>query len=137
MIKSYHEMIELPTFEERLKYLSLNGRVGDLTFGGHRWINQQLYHSSMWHRARRQVIVRDDGCDLAHPDYRLDKIWIHHINPITIEQVLNASPDVYELDNLVCVSMATHNAIHYGRTEQQTLQGHAERRPNDTCPWLI
>lgn len=136
MIRSYHEMIEIPSFEERLAYLSLRGQPGSMTFGGHRWMNQRLYASEEWRRIRRQVIIRDDGCDLAHPDYKLDRVWIHHINPITIDQLMNQDPEVFNLDNLVCVSFQTHNAIHYGREEQQ-LKLIAERSPNDTCPWLI
>lgn len=133
--KSYSEMIRLPTFEERFKYLQLNGSVAVETFGFDRWINQALYGSNEWAQVRRKVIVRDNGCDLAHPDYKISgKILVHHINPISLEEIVNRDLCVFDLDNLVSTTHITHNAIHYGN-ESLLPKGPIERYPNDTCPW--
>lgn len=135
MSKRYSELITLPTFEERLNYLKLNGVVGDPTFGGHRYLNQALYQCYEWKAARREAIIRDNGCDLAVPGYLIGgPIYIHHINPITIDDVTERRPCVFDLDNLVCVSFKTHNAIHY-RGNDPTDQLPKERTKNDTCPW--
>ena len=133
--KSYSELLTLPTFRERYDYLKLTGAVGDETFGAERYLNQVLYNSAEWKRARREVLMRDDGCDLADPTHPLfDKVIVHHINPITIEDVVNRAPSLFDPENLICVSHATHNAIHYGdATQLQDLP--PERTPNDTCPW--
>lgn len=133
--RSYHEMILLPTFKERFKYLQLNGFVGSSTFGSSRYLNQMLYKSSRWRQTKRQVILRDNGCDLAHPDFEINEpVYIHHINPITIEDILEDNPMVYDLDNLVTTVFMTHQAIHYG-DESLLPQLPIERKPNDTCPW--
>ena len=135
MTKSYDEMMRLPTYDERLKYLQLDGRVSELTFGGHRYLNQKLYSSPEWKCVRRKVIIRDNGCDLNDADRPIyDKVLIHHINPITVEDVLNRDPSVFDMDNLVCVSNNTHQAIHYSRPGTQ-IPTVIERRPNDTAPW--
>lgn len=133
--KSYHELIRIPTFEERLKYLSLHGGVGEVTFGGHRHLNQLLYKSERWKKVKRQVVIRDNGCDLAHPDYPIlaSPIYIHHINPITIEDLLEDNPIVFDMDNLVSVCFSTHQDIHYGTCCCRT--DYHERTPYDTCPW--
>lgn len=134
MMKTYKELIRIPTFEERLKYLSLSGSVGITTFGGHRVLNQTLYRSVEWKRIRREVILRDGGFDLAHPDYPIGSvIYIHHINPITIDDLIEGRPTVFDLDNLVSVSFGTHQAIHYG--DDNHKKEWVERSPNDTCPW--
>lgn len=135
MSKRYSELILLPTFEERFHYLKLDGIVGDPTFGGHRYLNQELYRCYEWKAARREAIIRDNGCDLATPGYLIGgPIYIHHINPITIEDVLDRKPCVFDLDNLVCTSFKTHNAIHYRGAEIMS-QSPVERTKNDTCPW--
>lgn len=135
MIKTYREMVRLPSFEERFLYLSLSGTVGALTFGNERYLNQLLYRSKRWRDTRRDVILRDNGCDLAHKDYILHSgLLIHHINPITLEDIENDAPCLYDLANLVTTSLRTHNAIHYG-SEEQIARRPTERRPNDTCPW--
>lgn len=136
MTKSYHELILLPTFKERFEYLKLNGMVSDPTFGGHRYLNQFLYRSPIWRSIRNKVIIRDNACDLADPLYDLgsNRAYIHHINPITIEDIKNGSSIVFDLDNLITCSMQTHNAIHYG-SEDGLPKLPVERTPNDTCPW--
>lgn len=135
MIKRYSELIRIPTFEERIRYLEIKGRVGDLTFGGHRELNQKLYMSPKWRSLRDRIIVRDNGMDLAHPDYEIvGKVIIHHINQITIEDILEWNPIVFDEENLVCSSFQTHNRIHYG-FENNMPKRNGERSPNDTCPW--
>lgn len=133
--KSYSILIRFNNFEDRFEYLSLLGLVGDITFGGHRYLNQMLYQSEEWKSTRREVILRDKGCDLAHGDFPINgSIYIHHINPITIDDILERHPCVFDLDNLICTSFKTHNAIHYGRIDELS-RGLVERRKNDTCPW--
>lgn len=133
--RSYTELIKIIEFEDRLRYLSLSGIVGDTTFGGHRHLNQTLYQTEKWKSTRREVIYRDEGCDLAHEDYTIHgSIYIHHLNPITIDDILEERPCVFDLNNLVCTSFRTHNAIHYGN-EKLVPKKYTERRKNDTCPW--
>lgn len=133
--KSYSELIKIKTFEDRFNYVSLSGIVGETTFGGHRYLNQILYQTEKWKRTRREIIIRDNGCDLAHEDYPiLGSVYIHHINPITIDDILKKRPCVFDLDNLICVSFRTHNAIHYG-SEDLLGKGPIDRKKNDTCPW--
>ena len=135
--KSYTEMMKLPTYEERLKYLSLNGKVGDLTFGGHRYLNQKFYSSKEWRDCRRRVILRDKCCDLACEDRELDKgVMVHHINPITIADIVARSKKVLDPENLITVSRKTHELITYGREEDINIKPLSiERTKNDTCPW--
>lgn len=133
--KTYSELIKFSSFEDRFNYLCLIGIIGEMTFGGHRHLNQVLYQSEQWKRTRREVILRDDGCDLAHEDYPIGgSVYIHHINPISIEDILEERPCVFDLENLVCVSFKTHNAIHYG-SEELLSKGLVIRTKNDTCPW--
>lgn len=134
-IKTYSELIAIPTFEERFEYLRLKGSVGKDTFGYDRYLNQVLYRSPEWKRLRNQIIIRDDGCDLACDGYDVyGKVLIHHLNPITVEDVLARSRKVFDPDNLVCVSHNTHNAIHYGDVDL-LVTGPITRTKNDTCPW--
>ena len=134
--KTYNELILLPTFEERFSYLQLNGQCSVETFGGHRILNQMLYRSPQWKETRQRVIIRDDGCDLGIPDRPInDKILIHHLNPITIEQVTNFDPAIFDLNNLICVSKSTHDAIHYGDGTKLTPTNPIERKPGDTRLW--
>ena len=134
-IRTYSELITIPTFEERFEYLQLKGSVGKDTFGYDRYLNQVLYRSPEWKRLRNKIIIRDDGCDLACDGYDVyGKILIHHLNPITVEDVLARSRKVFDPDNLVCVSHNTHNAIHYGDVDL-LVTGPIIRTKNDTCPW--
>lgn len=134
-IKTYSELITIPTFEERFEYLQLKGSVGKDTFGYDRHLNQVLYRSPEWKRLRNQIIIRDCGCDLACDGYDIyGKVLIHHLNPITVEDVLARSRKVFDPDNLVCVSHNTHNAIHYGDVDL-LVTGPIIRTKNDTCPW--
>lgn len=136
-MKTYLEMIQLPTFEDRFEYLKLNGKPSELTFGGHRLLNQYLYQKNQqWKDIRRKVIIRDNGCDLGCEDRPINThIIIHHINPITVEQVLNNDPMIFSMNNLVCCSLSTHNAIHYGSIERLTPSFPIERKPGDTKLW--
>ena len=134
-IKTYSELITIPTFEERFEYLQLKGSVGKDTFGYDRYLNQVLYRSPEWKRLRNKIIIRDNGCDLACYGYDIyDKVLIHHLNPITVEDALTRSRKVFDPDNLVCVSHSTHNAIHYGAADL-LVTGPIIRTKNDTCPW--
>ena len=136
MYRTYNELILLQTFEERFDYLRLNGQCSEITFGGHRLLNQMLYRSPQWQEVRRRVIIRDNGCDLAIEDRPInDQILIHHINPITIEQVTNFDPCIFDLNNLISVSKKTHNAIHYGDGTNLTPTNIIERKPGDTRLW--
>ena len=135
-IRTYHELIQLPTFEERFRYLKLGGSVGEETFGWERWINQKFYSSPEWKSLRNRIIIRDNGCDLGVADYEIHgRVIIHHIEPVTPSALSNG--EEYWLlnpDNLICVSHNTHNAIHYG-DEDLLPKAPVERTPNDTCPW--
>ena len=134
-IKTYSELILLPTFEERFKYLQLNGRVGDDTFGFDRYINQNFYRSAEWKRIRDLVIMRDNGCDLALEGYEIyGRILIHHMNPITVKDVELNTEYLMNPEYLICVTHNTHNAIHYG-DEKLINKGPVVRTKNDTCPW--
>lgn len=135
-IKSYAGLLLFHSFEERFDYLRLNGCVGELTFGGHRRLNQMLYESSEWKEIRRRIIIRDDGCDLGiseRPIY--GTIFIHHMNPLSIEDVLKRKPCVFDEENLICCSFNTHNAIHYGDISISMQTNLINRKPGDTCPW--
>lgn len=133
--KFYSELIKIQSYEDRFEYLRLRGSVSEITFGRHRYLNQKFYQSDAWKRTRREVILRDNGCDLAHEDYMISgSIYIHHINPITIDDILQERPCVFDLDNLICVSFRTHNALHYG-TEELLPKKFIERSKNDTCLW--
>lgn len=134
IIRTYSELKTLRTFEDRFQYLKLSGDVGDFTFGGHRYLNQMLYKLPEWKDIRRKVIIRDEGCDLAHPDYLIGgNIYIHHMTPITIEDILERNPCVFDLNNLISCSLSTHNAIHYGDISPR--EEWKERTKYDTCPW--
>lgn len=133
--KTYSELITFSTFEERFRYLKCNGIVGDETFGFKRWINQEFYQSQRWRRFRDEIIIRDEGCDLGVPDYRIyGPVIIHHLNPITYEDILELRPCVFDPENVICTGMKTHNAIHYG-DENMLILPPVERSRNDTCPW--
>ena len=134
-IRTYSELIRLPTFEERFDYLRLDGVVGKDTFGFDRYLNQQFYRSSEWRRVRDQVILRDCGCDLGIEGYEIpSRVLIHHMNPISIEDLQSMSDLLMNPEYLICVSHRTHNAIHYG-DESVIVTTPIERSQNDTCPW--
>ena len=135
MCRCYSELILLPTFKERYDYLRLGGTVGKETFGYDRYLNQILYTSVEWRNFRRQIIIRDNGCDLGCDGFELfSRILVHHINPITAEDVLNRSPIVFDLENVITTSHNTHQAIHYGDETLLPLLP-VERSRYDTCPW--
>ena len=134
-IRTYSELILLPTFEERYEYLRLDGRVGEETFGFDRWLNQTFYKSEEWLSMRDKIIVRDNGCDLGIPGRDIySRILIHHMNPITKEDILRRSDILLNPEYLICVTSNTHRAIHYGNSNL-LMKDLIERRPNDTCPW--
>ena len=133
--RSYYELIQIPNYLDRFSYLKLRGSVGKETFGFDRYLNQALYRSPEWKRFRRDMILRDNGCDLACEGYEIvGKVLLHHINPITVEDIKNRSSSIFDPNNVICVSMNAHNAIHYG-DESLLVIGPTERTPYDTCPW--
>ena len=133
--KSYSELVQMKTFEDRYKYLKLSGSIGSQTFGFDRYLNQKFYKSLEWKKVRDFVIVRDNGCDLGCPDKPIfGKILIHHMNPITIEDISNNPEEILNPEYLISVSLDTHNAIHYG-DKNLLMTAPIERSPNDTCPW--
>ena len=135
-LKTYSELITLPTFEERFEYLRLDGIVGSDTFGHDRYLNQMLYQRNpKWRAVRNQVIIRDNGCDLGMEGYNIyGKIIVHHMNPITIEDLERESELIFDPEYLICVTHNTHNAIHYG-DQDLLMKGPIVRTKNDTCPW--
>lgn len=134
-IKTYSELITLLTFEERYEYLRIGGRVGEETFGFDRYLNQIFYKSKEWLSIRDQVIARDNGCDLGIPGREIHRrILIHHMNPITVEDILNRSDFLLNPEYLICTVKNTHDAIHYG-DENLLNKDPIERTKNDTCPW--
>ena len=136
MDKCYSELIKLPTLVERYEYLRTYSKIGEETFGGQRMLNQMLYQKNeLWKSVRRKVIIRDNGFDLGLEGYSIvGKIIVHHINPLTKEQLLNFDPCIFDEENLISCSHDTHNAIHYG-DKSLLPQDPIERRPFDTCPW--
>lgn len=136
MTRRYSELRMLKTFEERFEYLKVIGQVGDETFGSSRFFNQDFYTSQLWRSIRNKVIVRDNGCDLGIEDRPITgrMIIIHHMNPITIDDIMNMTPNLIDPEFLICVSPNTHQALHYG-DEKILPKGPIERFPNDTCPW--
>ena len=134
-IKTYSDLILLPTIEERFNYLSLGGKVGEETFGFDRYLNQTFYKSKEWLEVRDYVIVRDNGCDLAMPGYEIGgRILVHHMNPITIEDIVKKSKFLLDPEYLITTVKNTHDAIHYGDFSLLNLDP-IERTRNDTCPW--
>ena len=135
MLRTYSELIKIPTFMERFRYLKLNGRVGEDTFGFDRYLNQEFYRSYEWRRLRNEIIVRDCGCDLGIEDREIfDRVFIHHMNPIGAEDILQHSDLLLNPEFLICTSKLTHDAIHYG-DEQILYQEPITRTKGDTCPW--
>jgi hypothetical protein len=134
-IRTYSELVRLNTFEARFEYLSLKGDVGCATFGGNRWLNQQFYTSREWRRLRHDAIVRDEGCDLGIEGFEIhDKIIVHHMNPIVEDDILHGTARAWDLDNLICTTHDTHNAIHYGDASLLP-KVYSPRQPGDTRLW--
>lgn len=134
-IRTYSELITLPTFEERYRYLRLEGRVGEETFGFDRCLNQVFYKSKEWRSVRDYVIARDNGCDLGIEGYEIfGQILIHHMNPITKDDILHRKDFILNPEYLITTVKKTHDAIHYG-DESLLITAPIERRKNDTCPW--
>ena len=146
MKRSYTELLRYSSFEDRLNYLLLKGQVGADTFGFDRYLNQNFYRSVEWQAFRNYIIVRDNACDMGLKDYPINdwvikngkkirpKILVHHINPLTKEDILTSSASLLDPENVICVSMLTHNIIHYGDLSL-VPKPYVERSPNDTCPW--
>lgn len=135
MIRTYRELIRLPTHRERYDYLKVAGVVGQETFGFERWMNQQFYRSTEWRHIRQHVIARDLGCDLGVEGYEIyDRVYVHHMNPLTQRDIASGDSAMVDPDFLICVTLRTHNAIHYG-TEELLPKPMVERRPGDTKIW--
>lgn len=136
MLRTYSELITIPTFIERYRYLKLGGRVGEETFGFDRYLNQIFYTSDEWRSVRDYVIVRDHGCDLGIRDREIlgSRILVHHMNPITVDDILKRSKFLLNPEYLITTVKNTHDAIHYG-DEDLLFTGLVERTKNDTCPW--
>lgn len=136
MIRRYSELIQLGSFEDRLNYLKLHGDVGDETFGFDRYLNQKFYKSAEWKQIRDKVILRDMGCDLACRDFPINgTIIVHHMNPMSIEDLRSNPGILLDPEFLICVSLETHNIIHYGDNNTQDYKVIVERKPNDTKLW--
>lgn len=135
-IRTYSEMVQLSSFESRYEYLRLTGQVGSTTFGFDRYLNQAFYTSPEWKRIRDVVIIRDEASDLGIADRGIfDKVFIHHMNPVTMKKLEDRDPSLFDPEFLICCSQATHNAIHYGDASLLVTLP-KERTPGDTCPWL-
>lgn len=138
IIRTYSELITLPTFEERYEYLKLDGKVGAETFGFDRYLNQIFYKSDEWKEVRDFVIVRDCGCDLAMDDREIPdnvRIYVHHMNPILDGDIIRRSKYLLDPEYLITTIKITHDAIHYGDGSKLLSTAPIERKPNDTCPW--
>ncbi len=134
-MKTYSELIQFKTFEERFRYLKLDGVVGEDTFGLVRYLNQRFYSSAEWRRLRNSLIIRDNGCDLGVEGYEIcGSVYVHHINPLTKEDILNRTSRLWDPENLIITTFDTHNAIHYS-DDNLLPKMTAERTANDTCPW--
>lgn len=135
MIRTYSELITLPTFKERFEYLRLEGSVGSDTFGYDRYLNQIFYKSREWRQLKDEIIVRDNACDLGVEGYDIyGRVIIHHLNPISKDDVLNRTEYLLNPEYLICTTHSTHNAIHYG-DESLIMTEPIVRKPNDMCPW--
>lgn len=136
-MRTYQELMTLPTFEERFKYLAQGEKIGEPTFGYERWLNQKFYTSNEWRRIRKAVAIRDDGTDLGCEDHPISgRIHVHHIEPITAEDISNNSKKLFDMNNLISVSELTHRALTYGSLNSLPTP-YKERSPNDTSPWRI
>lgn len=132
MRRSYAELLDFDTFEDRYRYLALRGRVGEETFGFERRLNQEFYHSSQWRRVRRLVLLRDNNCDLGIDGHDIPSgLHIHHMNPVSVDDLYDRNPDILNPEFLISTTQSTHNAIHYG-DERQLPRSFTERTPGDT-----
>lgn len=132
--RSYSELSQIGSFDERFDYLRLRGRIGDITFGNERSLNQEFYHSYQWKRIRRIVLIRDNNCDLGIDGYDIPSgLHIHHMNPVSVDDLMDGNPEILDPEFLISTSQLTHNAIHYG-DERQLPRSFTERRPGDT--WI-
>ena len=137
-IRTYTELIKLPTFIERYRYLKLGGKVGEETFGWERYLNQKFYQSYEWREFRRQIILRDQGCDLGLKGYEFapgEVILIHHMNPINTKDIVKQTEYLMNPEYVISVRKKTHDAIHYGHESLIMEYEPVVRRPGDTCPW--
>ena len=135
MIKTYSDLRRFSTLEERFSYLKIGGSVGASTFGFDRYLNQDFYRSQLWKSTRNLVIARDNGCDLGIPDNEIhDRVYVHHMNPMTPQDIVDFNDDILNPEYLICVRHNTHNAIHYG-DENLLPQRYVDRRPGDTNLW--
>lgn len=140
IIRTYNQLITLRTFEERFEYCKLSSQVGIETFGSSRWINQDFYRSRLWKDFRHHIIARDNGFDLAHREHPIaddETIFVHHLNPLTIEQIMDDFDRAIDENNAISVIFETHQAIHYGNSDYLRTTTFAERRPFDTAPWKL
>lgn len=134
-MKTYSELIKIDSFEDRVRYLQTNSSIGNETFGFDRYANQALYRSKEWKRLRDKIIARDLGCDLGKEGYEInEKVIIHHINPVTMEQLINRDPIIFDPENLITTTHRTHNQIHYSNNEVMSRVP-VERKRGDTTPW--
>lgn len=139
LIRTYTELMQIPTFLERYRYLKLGGKVGEETFGWERYLNQKFYRSDEWRNFRRQIILRDHGCDLADPDHEFaegERVIIHHMNPINTKDIVYQTEYLMNPEYVISVRDRTHKAIHYGDDSLIMEYEPIVRRPGDTCPWL-
>lgn len=135
-IRTYNELVQYHSYEDRFRYLKLNGVVANETFGFDRYLNQRFYKSAEWRRVRDQVIIRDRGCDLGIPGREIfGTVIVHHMNPISIEDIEKNPEILFDPNYLICVSLETHNALHYGDESVLEKETIVERRPGDTTPW--
>lgn len=135
-IRTYTNLSKIKDFMDRFEYLSLKGVVAEETFGFDRYLNQRFYRSREWRQLRSKIIVRDNGCDLGVPGHEIfDHIFIHHMNPLKLDDIVNSTDYLLNPEYLICVSRTTHNAIHFGDKSLLPSNELVERRPNDTCPW--
>jgi len=134
-MKTYSELIKINSLIDRYKYLKLNGKIGMHTFGGKRWLNQDFYRSSEWKQFRKNIIIRDNGCELGLSDWRISgPIYIHHINPITEKDIIHNTDNLLDENNVISCSFDMHQAIHFG-DESLLFFEWVPRSPNDTIPW--
>lgn len=138
IIRTYSNLIALRSFEERFEYCKLSSGVGIETFGSNRFINQDFYRSKLWKDFRHHIIARDNGFDLAHREHPIpndEVIYVHHLNPLTIEQIMDDFDRAIDEENAVSVLFDTHQAIHYGSSDYTKTMTFVERKPFDTSPW--
>ena len=139
-MRSYSELMQIRDYLERYEYLKLGGKVGEETFGWERYLNQDFYTSKVWRDFRREILIRDNGCDLADPDHPFgpkEKVFIHHLNPVKIEDIVRHTELLLDPENVISVRKRTHDAIHYGDVLLLAEFEYIPRSPNDTCPWKL